>query len=97
MSGVKVTAREKEFLRHLDWCCWENSERGGDGWCDSATFAESFGIGRYWARRVLSILEHKGLVETIPHPDRRKKLYAPSEAGSDLINSQQASLGGRDG
>jgi hypothetical protein len=81
-GGIKLSRRELAALRHLDWQCWEDSEAGGDGWCDVAHFSESFAVSTHWARALLRNLVTRGLAEV---RGSWRRLYAPSEQGANLI------------
>jgi hypothetical protein len=82
MSGPMLTRREEEALRHLDFCCWEDSEQGGGGWCDIRSFARSFGVGYCWSSQLLGTLSVRELVE-----GRRGRLkqYAPTAQGAAFL------------
>lgn len=96
--SAKLTDGEKDALCLLDWCCWDDSEQGGDGWVRIGAFAERYEVSYCWASQLLAALERAGFAESRrSRYGGQPKFYAPSEQGAALINSQRASLGGQGG
>lgn len=90
---MKLGRSQDEGLRCLDHCCWDDSERGGDGWISIATFAEAFGVGHAHSSALLKGLAKRGLAEVRRPADRRRREYAVSEAGGHYLLAEEADRG----
>lgn len=85
---LKLTRSQDEALRCLDWCCWDDAEAGGDGWCDIPRFARRFGVQYERAAQLLRSLLSMGLAESRRRRGslRRRLHYALSERGAEYTH-----------
>lgn len=87
---MKLSKSELATLRALDFACWEDSDKGGDGWALIRSVAAVRGGSYDWAKDVLKRLAHRGLVEARLSPEvhwtgRHLKQYACTEPGSRYL------------
>lgn len=91
-----LSSSEWVALQALDECCYQDSERGGDGWVKIETVADEMGVSYGWAAQLLA-----RLAGYFDFAERRRQgvtlsrfVYAVSESGGKFLEPSTSTQSG---